>query len=326
MTDQTTDNTNNADEGPTVDPTNVSAKEATFAVYDKALKNAEWKYPSLKGTERDLAHKSVIIAERAYVSASIYDQERANQMYELSNGRPPSPDLILRGKNANENKQGPSLPDLTAGMSALKDQGDAWQKIQQKAEGEKQIDSWRISLGDADERAKKHRRAANEELMKGEQEDRTGSGLHILTAIKKGFSAGHEYRDWISQSWRARQLNGKIVDQHKLIGKVQGEIAAYDSAGTEPGGPTTGDVGKTSSRFSGAMNKVSNVMNTMRKKAGPGVHQDPAKDAGVDRSAGVDKGAGDKGAGVTNPPKSIAPAIMDAIRRNQQGQGPNVGM
>lgn len=283
------------DQGAAVDPTNASARDAMFELYKGRLDDAKWDYKSKTGPDRDVSYKTVVLAERAYVSASIYDHDRATEMFEKSNGRPPSPELLKRAKDAQVSKRGTSIDDLTAGIASLKDQNEKASRDQEISSSKSQLGSWQIALGDAEERSRKHRRAANEELLKGERED--PSGLHILTAVKKGLAAGSEYRDMFKQRARAKENRDNIRDHHILTGKIKGSTKTFSPEKTVAGGPTSGPVGKIAARFAGTTKIVEDVLGRMKmdeasKAAKPDVAPNVATVLQRNQQQGQDRGIG----------------------------------
>lgn len=301
-----------ADERAAGDMDAAQQREQIFTLYQESLDSADWAYKVKSGPERDIGHKSVILAERAYVSAGLYDKEEADKMYEAATGRPPKPELQQRIADAQGVDPAKGIADLTAGLSTLQEKQKLWSMTLNKNQIEKQMSNWEVAIGDAQERKRNHQRQASEELLKPEalsQNDESGLGM-FLRSLKNGYKAGKDLKMGSAHGKRQAQLEGNISGSLAEHGDLVKKIAEFTQEQGPGMDPTSGPVGKNAQRFAGAMGLVNSVLSGVGRMA-----------KGNEPEKGPSKEAETPGVGPADLAKrsSIAAAMA-------KGQGQGIGM
>lgn len=257
------------DVGPAkgVDP---SEREKTFETYQNALEHVDWSYKLKSGEERDIGHKSMVTAERAFIAASLHDPKAASKIYEQHAGKPPKEELLKRASaartaGAGADSPGLKIDDLTAGIanvSARRDQqklqGEQARLITTKDQIEAKMGTWRTNLSDNAEQRRGHAKRGNDELMK--QEKPRPDGLHLLSALRSGMRAGGEYATVIEHRRRGRDIRRTVLAQRNEYKAVTDQIKKFE---TMPGidmKATTGPNGQDVSRFTRATDVVKSAL------------------------------------------------------------------
>jgi len=238
-------------------------RDDAFAVYENALGNVDWGYKLKSGDERDTGHKSMMIAERAFIAASVFDDKKAGKLYEQYAGRPAKEELVKRADAHREALKTPgaaqiSIPDLTAGIAMVGQRRDLAKLHANKDEIEKKLGNWDSALGDSEARSKSHLKAGNDQMLK--QEKPRDDGLHIFKALHSGMRAAGEYGEMFHHRGRAIESMKTVLQQTKEHKTVQDQIANF---GKTPGvemKDTTGPNGQNVARFQKAFGVVKAAM------------------------------------------------------------------
>lgn len=286
-------------------------KEKAFSLFEKSLENVDWAYKTKNGTERELGHKSVTLAEKAYVTAGLYDKERADKMYEEVAGKPPKADLQQRVLDSQGINPADGIADLTTGIAALDDKREKWSKLFDKEQYAKQIGNWEVAIGDAKERGERHREEAGKELLSAEKPDQgDASGLGMLIrSVKGGLGAARDY-GLASRYWqKKKELGGLVKDAQLMHGKLSKDIESFTQEKGAESPATAGMFGKNLTRFAGAGRVVNNVFNGMADK----VRQWTSRSS----TSSEPEGPGEKKA---------VPTVAQQAHMHQQGQGQGMGI
>lgn len=284
-------------------------REQIFGLYREALENADWAYKPKTGTERDIGHKSVVLAERAYVAAGLYDKAEADRMYEQATGKPPKPDLQQRLTDAQGIDPAKGIADLSAGLGSLREKQELWSLTLNKNQIEKQMGNWEVAIGDAAERKRNHQKQAADELLKPERPDRgDDSGLDMfLRSIKNGYKAGKDWKMAGAHAKKHRDLQDNIRGSTAEHGDLVKKIAEFTQEQGAGIGPTVGPAGRNAQRFPGAVGIVASVLSSVGRAA-----KGPEAEAEKDGQA---------------PKVSVETAKRSSIlAAMSQGQGNGIGM
>lgn len=248
-------------------------RDETFAVYQNALENVDWGYKLKSGDERDLGHKSMVIAERAYIAAYAYDSVQANKIYEQSAGKPPKEELLKRAQAAQATgvgKQGEpiNIPDLTAGIVSIGERRDHLKNKSSKDDIEKKMGNWRVALGDHNARGRGHLKTANDQML--QQEKPREDGLHLIGAFKTGFRASHEYGAMFDYRRREREVLGTVREHDGAYKTIRDQIASFEKKNGISPQNTSGPNGQTAAKFSRAVSVVKSALAKAPGSAIPG--------------------------------------------------------
>lgn len=246
----------------------LKEKTDAFKLYEEALDGADWAYKVKTGTEREIGHKSVVLAEKAYVVAGLYDKESADKMYESATGRPPKPELQKRIEDAKGINPAEGINDLTAGISSLQQKQQLWSLTLDKKTVEQQLSAWEVSIGDTKQRKRQFQRQSTEELLKAERldgGDATGLGLFIRS-IKNGIKAGTDLQMAREQKKKLKELKGNIKEYVSSHGDIVKQIAEFTQEKGQEIASTNGPLGKLMQRFPGAAGIVNKALNKMQGK------------------------------------------------------------
>jgi len=321
--------------GPEADKQEASGKDAEdgpkepdqkrddmFKVYKDTLESADWAYKAKTGDEREIGHKSVMLAEKAYVSAGLYDKKDADKLWEEATGRPPKAELQQRVAEAQGVDPARGIGDLTANLNAIQKKQELSNVTHNKDARQKQIATWESALGDHQARQRDFRQKASEELLKPEQPDRNdegGLGM-FLRSIKSGYRAGKDIKMGAAHGKRLTEYSGIISDAEREYkddllkhASLVGEVSGFTQTQGDGLDATAGDVGKNTQRFAGARKIVDKVIGmASRKSAAPEASNEKAGPA-MDAAAEV------VNAGKRN-------FMRNAMGRGGQGQGQGLGM
>ena len=284
----------NAKDGPEVGEPSKDHQDA-FKLFERALGATDWAYKAKTGSERDLGHQSVGIAERAYISAALYDKKMADKLWEDATHKPPKPELQARIEEARKVDPKVGVAELTAGLTRLEGRQKLWNLTLNREKLDQQMSRWEGNIGDARERARKHQRDANDQLLQPEKQGQhDDSGLEMfLRSIRNGFKAGRDLRAAGDNRAFSRENEDRIRGSKKAHGILHKEIENF-KPGDGPGmDETTGEVGKTSRRFGGVGNLVRTVLD--RKKPGADMGEDKLAEA-ARKAENVAKDAGSRSA------------------------------
>jgi hypothetical protein len=248
-------------------------RDEMFKVYGDTLDSADWAFKAKTGDEREIGHKSVMLAEKAYISAGLYDKDQADKMWSEATGRPPKAELQQRLAEAQGVDPSKGIADLSASLTTLQQKQKVNSISLNRDAADKQIATWEGALGDHQARQRDFRHKAADELLKPEAPDRNdegGLGM-FLRSIKGGYRAGKDinmaaqhgkrFSEVSENKFNAEQRYASLgEDLKKAQGVLTGEPAdfvAEQGSGLEA---TTGDVGKNSRRFPAVRNIVDKVM------------------------------------------------------------------
>lgn len=248
-------------------------RDEMFKVYGNTLENADWAFKAKTGDERELGHKSVMLAEKAYISAGLYDKEQADKMWSEATGRPPKAELQQRLAEAQGVDPSKGIADLSASLTTLKQKQDVNSISLNRDAAEKQISAWEGSLGDHQARQREFRHKAADELLKPEAPDRNdegGLGM-FLRSIKGGYRAGKDINMAAQHGARFNQVNEsksnaeqryatlgeKLKEAQGVLAGEPADFVAEKGDGLEA---TVGDVGKNTRRFPAVRSIVDKVM------------------------------------------------------------------
>lgn len=244
-------------------------QQETFRIYEEALGAADWAHKSKSGHEREIGHKSVGLAERAYLAAALYDKKSADELWEKATHKPPKAELQARLEEARKIDPAQGIADLTAGLGALKERQNLWNLTLNKEKLGQQMANWESVLGDIAERARQHRRKASDQLLQPEhqgRDDDSGLGM-FMRAIIGGVKAGRDLKAAKMHKNNENDHLRRIDASRKAHGIVSSEIEDF-IAGKGDGIPETkGEVGKTSKRFGGVADMVKDVLDRSKAKS-----------------------------------------------------------
>lgn len=296
-------------------------REQTFKIYADALEGADWAYKSKAGDDREIGYKTVMIAEKAYISAGLYDKAEADRLWEEATHRPPKLELQQRLAESQGVDPAAGIADLSASLATMKQRQLVNNISLSREAADKQISSWESALGDHQARQREFRHKAADELLKPEAPDRNdegGLGM-FLRAIKGGYRAGKDITMAAAHGKRFNEVSenkSNAEEKYASLGeelkKAQGVLAGDSSKYVAEQGeglePTVGDVGKNARRFPAVRQIVDKVMGN---KVAPSLSKEPLQQAveaaltpekadAIDpaRRSFIMAGMGDKGRGI----------------------------
>lgn len=269
-------------------PIEGSVRDEVFDLYKKALEKADWGYKSKTGEERDISYKSTAVADKAYISAALYDESAASRLYEESSGKPPTEDLLGRLARMKGLKPEHGVAELTAGLAEVDGKREVLKLSMKNDSISKQISAWDSVMGDERNRAADHRRKANEEILSPEP-NRDDSGLHILSALKSGFKAGQDYNIARRHAAKDRAMREGYKDHVNEYGQNQTKIASFGNVAGGSDDVTIGEEGKNASRYAGAITVVKEAF-SLRTRNVKANDNDRANDVNPSKDAGKPEG------------------------------------
>lgn len=294
-----------ASKGPSKEQTDA------FTLYEKALGATDWAYKAKTGSERDLGHQSVGIAERAYISAALYDKKAADKLWEDATHKPPKPELQARIEEARKVDPQKGVADLTAGFATLQDRQKLWNLTLNREKLDQQMSRWEGNIGDARDRATKHQRDANDQLLQPERQGQgDDSGLEMfLRSLKNGWKAGRDLKAAGDNRSFSREHEEMIRGSKKAHGILHKQIENFQPGDGMKMEETTGEMGKTSRRFGGVGNLVRSVLD--KKK--------PGADAGTDKTV-------DPSNTVETPGKGFGSRMASMMGKRSAAAGADAGI
>lgn len=277
---------------------NPADRAKTFEVYQNALENVDWGYKLKSGEERDIGHKSMMIAERAFIAASMHDPKEADKIYEQHAGRPPKEELLKRAAAAREagasrNEPAIKVDDLTAGIVSVGQRRDKQKLLTTRDEMEGKMGNWRIALADNAERQRGHLKHGNDELLK--QEKPRQDGLHLLGALRSGMRAGGEYSAMMEHYRRGRDEKDRVRRHNREYENVTSQIAKFEAKPGVAIGPTSGPGGREVARFGRAFDVVRSALDGTKA---PITKDEGVPKAAMPNAATIAKAAASRGAGI----------------------------
>lgn len=247
--------------------------ERSMELLDKALKHVDWSYKSKGPTERELGHKSIALAEKAFIGAGLLDEGRAGEIWEKHTLKPPSPELSKRLKDARQVDPRKGISDLTAGIDNIGIQRQHNDLSLQKRDIEKNMATWKINLGDVGERAEKFRRGARGEMLTPEP-NKDDTGLHLLKSLLKGWRAGQDFVKAKVEGKKGKAYVGAIKEGQAELGEVMLKMKKFEMempslAVTDAitNAKSDGLVGRMGSRMGGAGTMVKTALEKLKKIA-----------------------------------------------------------
>lgn len=256
-------------------------REQVFAIYKESLEIADWGYKPKTGVEREVGHQSVVLAERGYVAAGLYDKEEADKLYEQATGKPPKPELQQRLLDAKGVDPANGIADMSAGLGVIKEKQKLWSLTLDKNQIEKQMSNWEVAIGDAAERKRNHQRAVGEELLKPERPGQgDDSGLDMfMRSLKGGYKAGKDWKMASAHKTKEKDLKGNISESLNQHGDLVKSLAKFSQEQGDGVGETKGPNGRNGRRFSGIRDMVANTLKSKGRKSAESTMETGAENA-----------------------------------------------
>jgi hypothetical protein len=241
-------------------------KDEIFDLYEKSIAKADWGYKVKKGDERDIGHRSVVLAEKSFIMAGQEDKERAMKIWEKATGKPPKQELMDRLSKASQIDYTKGISNLTSGISSLEARKNLFDLDQSSKEIKANIEKWQDKLKHEREKASNARQKGLANLLSAEKLDHgDDSGLSLLSkSIKNGFSAGGDISKWYVQR-KIEKLEKKGFQAE--LGSVRQKEAEFIQARVNPGSQTNGMLGKQLKKYPGVSKFVVAAMAMMKPKS-----------------------------------------------------------
>lgn len=259
-----------AEKNPATETENKpSEKDKIFDLYEKSVENADWGYKIRSGPERDLGHRSVVLAEKSYIMAALEDREAADKIWEKATGKPPKQDLIERLDKAKKIDPTKGIQNLTAGINSLGERKKNWDLVQEKNVIGDRIANWESTIGDIRKRFKDYRDKALRDLTTAERPDQgDDSGLSLfIKSFKNGISAGSNLSNAYFERKKSKHHGGMIVESEKRLGDIQKEISQFSQKNGIIPDTTNGMLGKSIKKYPGVSKYVMAAVSMMKQKS-----------------------------------------------------------